>query len=436
MAIYTLTGETKEINVLGRYASVKNNGEETIYASSSSDLSPEAPDVVPIQAGESVIVRDCRKKLYVSGSGLIAVVSGNDPVNFFKPAPKGGSGGGGSGEGVTQQQLNDTLKFYATNTSVDTKLEGYAEKDEIPASLPANGGNADTVGGYTSDQLIQGNPNLLDNPDFRINQRGQESYSAVGYTVDRWRLEGGSLKVTPQDLYLHIESTGGGGNVPFTQPIEPMTFSQPQAVTLSILARGSFVYQTAIMCSDGEHSTGWKSLESSDWQLISVTYIVPEGVSVDSVRAIQARSTNTAGRYIDIKMAKLELGSKQTLAHQDSSGNWVLNDPPPNPILELQKCQYYYEKGKAYVSGLGIAAEKYSDWTSGYEIAPKRVLPTVTISNLKNNTAPLPNPCLIFVALNANKKYTISLRETNKESVFTANTAFMINFDYEASADL
>jgi len=39
--------------------------------------------------------------------------------------------------------------------------------------------------------------------------------------------------------------------------------------------------------------------------------------------------------------AKLELGSHQTLAHQDADGNWVLNDPPPNKALELAKCQRY-----------------------------------------------------------------------------------------------
>ena len=94
MAIYTLNGTDKEIPVQGRYASVKNNGSGTVYASSKPDLELNAAEVVPIQSGESVIVRDCKKKLYVKGSGQIAIVSGNEPVNFFKPAPKGGSGGG------------------------------------------------------------------------------------------------------------------------------------------------------------------------------------------------------------------------------------------------------------------------------------------------------------------------------------------------------
>ena len=36
----------------------------------------------------------------------------------------------------------------------------------------------------------------------------------------------------------------------------------------------------------------------------------------------------------------------QTIAHQDASGNWVLNDPPPNKALELAKCQRYYIRTK------------------------------------------------------------------------------------------
>lgn len=38
------------------------------------------------------------------------------------------------------------------------------------------------------------------------------------------------------------------------------------------------------------------------------------------------------------KAVKLELGEHQTLAHQDSDENWVLNDPPPDKNMELIKC--------------------------------------------------------------------------------------------------
>ena len=47
------------------------------------------------------------------------------------------------------------------------------------------------------------------------------------------------------------------------------------------------------------------------------------------------------GKNAEFLAVKLELGSVQTLAHQDTSGSWVLNDPPPDRALELAKCQRY-----------------------------------------------------------------------------------------------
>lgn len=111
MAIYTLDGTNKEISVLGRYASVKNNGSGTVYASSTPNLVLGVPEVVPIQPGESAVVRDCRKKLYIKGNGEIAVESCNQPFNFFTPSSGGGSGtGSGSGENLdiaTDSEVRD-----------------------------------------------------------------------------------------------------------------------------------------------------------------------------------------------------------------------------------------------------------------------------------------------------------------------------------------
>lgn len=44
------------------------------------------------------------------------------------------------------------------------------------------------------------------------------------------------------------------------------------------------------------------------------------------------------GFTISILAAKLELGSTQTLAHREGD-TWVLNDPLPDPALELLKCR-------------------------------------------------------------------------------------------------
>lgn len=46
-----------------------------------------------------------------------------------------------------------------------------------------------------------------------------------------------------------------------------------------------------------------------------------------------------AAEQIGLTAAKLELGDRQTLAHQQSDGQWFLNDPIPKYSEELSKCQ-------------------------------------------------------------------------------------------------
>lgn len=51
------------------------------------------------------------------------------------------------------------------------------------------------------------------------------------------------------------------------------------------------------------------------------------------------------GESFTLLASKLELGPRQTLAHKDADGNWVLNDPPPDKATELAKCRRYYLGG-------------------------------------------------------------------------------------------
>ena len=56
------------------------------------------------------------------------------------------------------------------------------------------------------------NPNLLINPDFKINQRGKTRYEVTGfdYTVDRWRVS--SCTVSVSDNGLTIQNVGSIGS--------------------------------------------------------------------------------------------------------------------------------------------------------------------------------------------------------------------------------
>ena len=94
-----------------------------------------------------------------------------------------------------------------------------------------------------------------------------------------------------------------------------------------------------------------------------------------------------AGAKIKLAAAKLELGSQQTLAHQDADGNWVLNEIPDYGE-QLRRCQRYdYIIGRtneAAPVGLGYA---YSDTAVLAVIElpeTMRANPAVSITGLVN----------------------------------------------------
>ena len=80
--------------------------------------------------------------------------------------------------------------YTACPFKTSTSAGGESGVDEVArAAIEAHAGNADIHVTATEkaawNAVNYSNPNLLINPDFRINQRGQAEYTS-GYTVDRW----------------------------------------------------------------------------------------------------------------------------------------------------------------------------------------------------------------------------------------------------------
>lgn len=180
------------------------------------------------------------------------------------------------------------------------------------------------------------NPNLLDNWYFAdpINQRGQTEYIGFVYTIDRWITEGATIKVEDDGLQLENPSEGA---VQFVTNFEASRLIDNQVYTAAILAKnlvgsgimiiqhraGVYTYLAANALSEGLTATSGQ-ISKSGIPLLGITIRLEPHSSVKLIAA------------------KLELGPVQTLAHKDASGNWVLNDPPPDKALELAKCQRCY----------------------------------------------------------------------------------------------
>lgn len=198
------------------------------------------------------------------------------------------------------------------------------------------------------------NPNLLDNWYFidPINQRGKTEYTVGGYTMDRWYLRSGTgnASLSLENGGVRIMRTLNNSINGLNQRLENPKSLFGKQVTISVL----------IVENNSETATAlgiWKAnTVGTNSNTVFFTRIEPGGAGLFTATGFVS---NDLGQWsginvglcqfydnnqLDMKVAaiKMELGSEQTLAHQDASGNWVLNDPPPNKALELAKCQRYF----------------------------------------------------------------------------------------------
>lgn len=189
---------------------------------------------------------------------------------------------------------------------------------------------------------IGGRPrkNLLDNwyfvgggsqqggGQFPINQRGQTSYTASGYTADRWAILAAQT-LTLVNSGLELESSGG---MFVAQKLENPTQYAGKELTVSVLVVST---NTQVGCRLRNQNGHLGNVYATTPGLYSLTVTVP-----DDTTALQAEFfNNQAGTSIFAAM-KLEFGAQQTLAYQDEDGNWQLFETPDYGE-ELAKCQRY-----------------------------------------------------------------------------------------------
>lgn len=233
-------------------------------------------------------------------------------------------------------------------------------------------------------------PNLLDNWYFGnpVNQRGQTSWSNLNqswmFTVDRWKCLKGN--VTVADGAVTFTSNTETGYKRFLQKLE-------------ITMRAGTTYTLSVFCNVKSYSgTVSIALSNSSYTLLKTGDISKTGEQVltatfkaktDNVNiCAEVIAYNSANDYIDVDLyaVKLELGSTQTLAHQDADGNWVLNEIP-NYGEQLVRCQRYYQilEGKSdTVSNYfatGFANNTTDFWVNIPLSTPMRAIPTVSASD-------------------------------------------------------
>lgn len=190
------------------------------------------------------------------------------------------------------------------------------------------------------------NPNLLINPDFKINQRGLTSYTVSGfsYTVDRWRSS--SKTVTVSDSGLTIQTDD---DCWFSQKFEKAIEGK---VTLSI----------KISAINGKISL------SPPTNNLFITSPGVYSITVDNIEEYNLYIT--ANTSVTIEWAKLEQGSIAT--------PFIA----PNVAEELVKCKRFYNH--IYFYHVFYSGTAKMDYSFSHVIQSMRTKPTVTF-NVENH---------------------------------------------------
>ena len=133
---------------------ILNTGSSTIYASTKATFTAGDDGVVSLGPKESRRLETNNDTIYILGEGQVEIHNQRDGICSFKQAPTSSGGGG-------------TIDAYS-KTESDAK---YAQKTDIPSSLPANGGNADTVDGLHANDFIK----IVD-----FGESGTDTKTAIG----------------------------------------------------------------------------------------------------------------------------------------------------------------------------------------------------------------------------------------------------------------
>ena len=191
-------------------------------------------------------------------------------------------------------------------------------------------------------------PNLLVNPFFKVNQRGNASYTGIVPTVDCWKSNSATLTVQVTDDGVLLSGTGFDY---LKNYIESPEQYNGKTITVSALVKNpGGQFRINLYNESKQVSNNFNIPASSDWVIISGTIHGVQASSGDKVclllypgGGIQSQ-TATA----QVMATKVEEGETQTLGYIDSSGNPVLLERP-DP-LELVKCKRYLYIIPAYYS--------------------------------------------------------------------------------------
>lgn len=260
---------------------------------------------------------------------------------------------------------------YDVNVNVSSLV--FITRAELEKRLgdKADVGHTHTVADIT-DCVEPSNPNLLTNPDFRVNQRGMTEYSS-GYTADRWFIEGNKCTVTAGADGVLIKSAikvDSNAHVLWQKAENPLA---PGKYTLSLnVLEVSGVWSARIRTvnASGDYvDSYYTSMLHNGVNKVSVD--LPEGEYISAV-SVGINKGTEVGNSLKLAWVKLEVG--------DGATPFV----PPDPATELAKCQRYLYVLRGSLLRAGLAEAYSTSYAIFYLYAPAsfRTIPSVSFENV------------------------------------------------------
>ena len=260
---------------------------------------------------------------------------------------------------------------YDVNVNVSSLV--FITRAELEKRLgdKADVGHTHTVADIT-DCVEPSNPNLLTNPDFRVNQRGMTEYSS-GYSADRWFIEGNKCTVTAGADGVLIKSAiklDSNAHV-FWQKAENPLAPGKYTLSLNVLeVSGVWSARIRTVNASGDYvDSYYTSVLHNGVNKVSVD--LSEGEYISAV-SVGINKGTEAGNSLKLAWVKLEVG--------DGATPFV----PPDPATEIAKCQRYLYVLRGSLLRAGLAEAYSTSYAIFYLYAPAsfRTIPSVSFENV------------------------------------------------------
>lgn len=144
----TLAGSEVKAEFSGANAWLRNDGADVIYAAAKPGITAGADDVVAILAGQSAPVYGANGAVWLLGTGSVQLIGSDYSTNPFKTSAQAGGSGADKVARAAINAHSGNAEIHVT-AAEKSAWDGKAELSDIPDKLPADGGNADTLGDYS-----------------------------------------------------------------------------------------------------------------------------------------------------------------------------------------------------------------------------------------------------------------------------------------------